>query len=146
MDEVVTREVKIHAPAATIFQYFTDPAKAVRWHAISAELDPRPGGTYVLQVLPGSMMRGEFLELDPPRRLVFTWGWEDNELMPPGSTTVEVTLDQDGEYTIVRVAHSGVPTTELRAQHGDGWAHYLERLAIAAIGSDPGSDPWAKDA
>ena len=42
----------------------------------TAELDARPGGNFRVQVLPGHTARGRFVELDPPRRLVYTWGWE----------------------------------------------------------------------
>ena len=47
--------------------------------------------------------RGEYVEVDPPSRVVFTWGWEDQETaVPPGSSTVEITLTPDGEGTKVR--------------------------------------------
>ena len=142
MSDIVTREVKIHASAATVFDYFVDPSKLARWHAVAAEVDARPGGTYRLEVIPGSIALGEFVELEPPNRLGYTWGGEGDQLVPPGSSTVEVTLEQDGEYTIVRIAHRGLPDEEQRDKHGMGWAHYLERLAVSAAGADPGPDPW----
>lgn len=88
--------------------------------------------------------RGEFVEVVPYSRIVFSFGWEAGGApVPPGSSTVEVELVPDGDGTIVRVKHSGLPA-EAREAHTRGWAHYLARLAIAAAGGDPGPDPWAE--
>ena len=133
-------ELRIQARPETVFSYFTDAEKYRRWHGRGAELDPRPGGLYRVQMVTGGMVRGEYQVVDPPRRLVFTWGWEDDPGMPPGSTTVEVHFIPDGEATIVRLRHSGLPTEETRAMHAEGWTRFLDRLALAALGSDPGPE------
>jgi uncharacterized protein YndB with AHSA1/START domain len=87
-------------------------------------------------------MLGEFVEVDRPRRIVFTWGWETAQFeTPPQSTLVEVSLTPDGEETVVRLAHRRLKP-ELVALHRAGWQHYLPRLALAAAGADPGRDPW----
>ena len=92
--------------------------------------------------------RGEFVELDPPRRLVFTFGWEPEpgaegpNPVPPGSSTVEIELAPDGDGTRLRFTHRDLPNAEAVESHGHGWDHYLQRLAVAAGGGDPGSDPW----
>jgi hypothetical protein len=75
--------------------------------------------------------------------VVFTFGWEaEGSPEPPGSTTVEVTLVPDGEGTLLRLVHSGVPE-EIRGGSTEGWDHYLPRLVVAAEGGEPGPDPWA---
>jgi len=71
---------------------------------------------------------------------VFTWGFEGNAELPPGSSTVEVTLQADGDGTIVRLHHDRLPTSVSREQHAIGWQHSVDRLAIAAAGGDPGLD------
>ena len=88
--------------------------------------------------------KGEYVEVTPFSRVVFTWGWEsEGNPVPPGSSTVEITLVPDGEGTLVRLRHSGLPTDHAREQHSQGWAHYLNRLTFAAEGRDPGPDPLA---
>jgi uncharacterized protein YndB with AHSA1/START domain len=85
---------------------------------------------------------GRFVELDPYRRIVFTWGWEEGWFgMPPQSTAVEVCFTPDGDDTVVRLTHRQLPpgATDF---HRAGWEHYRQPLAIAAAGTDPGADPW----
>jgi uncharacterized protein YndB with AHSA1/START domain len=72
-------------------------------------------------------MLGEYVEIDRPSRVVVTWGWEGNPKMPPGSSTVEFTLEQDGEATVVRVRHTGLPESEIE-MHRQGWQRYLAEL------------------
>ena len=144
--DAVEVEIRIAARPETVFSFFVDPAKMMRWKGIDASLDPRPGGTYRVDINGRNVARGEYLEVVPYNRLVFTWGWEgEGSPLPPGSSTVEVTLTSDGDGTIVRLRHLGLPA-EQRDAHAEGWNHYLPRLAIAAAGGDPGPDPWATPA
>jgi uncharacterized protein YndB with AHSA1/START domain len=135
-------EVRIDASPETVFEFFTDPAKAVQWMGESATLDPRPGGIYRLTMSNDWIVLGEYVEVDPPRRVVFTWGWEgDMAATPPGTSTVEVDLMPDGEGTLVRLVHSGLPNEESTASHRAGWEKFLPRLAAVASGRKPGPDP-----
>jgi uncharacterized protein YndB with AHSA1/START domain len=139
---VIERELHIDASPETVFEFFTDPAKMVRWKGEKATLDPRPGGVYRVEISEQAIAVGKYVEIDPPRRLVFTWGWEgDFASTPPGSSTVEITLTLDGDGTLVRLVHSDLPTPESVELHGQGWDQYLPRLAIAAAGGDAGTDP-----
>ena len=88
----------------------------------------------------GDRVRGEYLAVEPPHRVVFTWGLEDHADLPPGSSTVEITLLADGDGTIVRLRHERPPTDVSREQHAVGCQHYVERLATVATGGDPGPD------
>jgi len=79
--------------------------------------------------------------VSPPHKVTYTWGWEDDgNPVPPGSSTVEITLTADGDDTIVRLVHRGLPL-EAVEPHAAGWRHYLARLATAGAGGDPGPDP-----
>jgi uncharacterized protein YndB with AHSA1/START domain len=117
----------------------------VRWKGIEATLEPRPGGIYRVTINGRAIASGRYLEVVPPRKVVFTWGWEgEGHPLPPGSSRVEITLEPDGDGTLVRLVHSGL-APELQAEHGHGWDHYLARLATRAAGGDPGPDPMAAD-
>ncbi len=108
MTEPVTASVRIAAPPEVVFPYFTDPALAVKWIADAAYLDARPGGTFALDVR-GNPARGEYVVVEPPRRVVFTWGIEGRGDFPPGSSTVEVVLRADGDETVVTLTHRDLP-------------------------------------
>jgi uncharacterized protein YndB with AHSA1/START domain len=140
------REVAIAASPETVWEFLVDADKATRWMGQSASFDARPGGEYRSEVIPGHTARGEFVEVDAPRRLVFTWGWEPGKdgpnPVPPGSSTIEIELTPQGEGTLLRFTHRDLPSAEAAESHGHGWDHYLERLQVEASGGDAGADPW----
>ena len=139
----IERELAIAARPETVWELLTDPIQATRWMGREARFDLRRGGEYRVDVVPGNVAVGEFVEIDPPRRLVFTWGWESGgSSVAPGSTTVEFDLVPDGEGTLLRFRHSNLPSAEATASHSHGWDHYLDRLVVAGAGKDPGVDPW----
>lgn len=139
----IERSVRIAAPPEVVFEFLTDRKLIPRWMGFAAQVDPRPGGIYRCSVVNRDLfVRGEFVEVDPPRRVVLTWGWEGSDgLIPPGSSTVEFTLRPDGEGTLLHLRHSGLPPGH-DAFHDTGWQRYLARLAEAAAGGDPGPDVW----
>ncbi len=114
----VERALVIAASPETVWELLVDPEKAGLWMGLQIWSEPREGGMYRVEVIPGQIARGEFVELDPPRRLVHTWGWEgDDNPVPPGSTTIEYELTPEGDGTLLRVVHSGLPTAESAASH-----------------------------
>lgn len=137
---MIELERRVLAPMETVFAYFTDSARYTAWMGVEAELEARPGGIYRVRVPQGHYAVGEFVEVEPPSRVVFTWGWEGDPEVPPGSSTVTVTLTPDGEGTRVRLVHSGLPDPASMALHTEGWDRYLDRLVLAAGGTDPGPD------
>jgi uncharacterized protein YndB with AHSA1/START domain len=137
---VVEIERRIEAPREEVFVYLTDPDKYTKWMGMTADLDPRPGGVYRVRMNRDTVAVGEYVEVDPPSRIVFTWGWEGDRAVPPGSTTVEITLREEGNFTILSLRHSGFTTDEAAASHRDGWNKYLERLSVATRGGEPGVD------
>jgi uncharacterized protein YndB with AHSA1/START domain len=139
---VYERTIAIDASPETVWEFLVDPQKVMRWMGIDAELDPQPGGIYRVSVISANdTARGEFVEVDRPHRIVFTWGWDGNEALPPGSSTVEAELTPEGKGTSLRFVHRDL-SPEQAASHATGWDHYLERLEIAAAGGDPGKDSW----
>jgi uncharacterized protein YndB with AHSA1/START domain len=136
-------EIRIAASPETVFDFFTDPDKMIQWMGRSAELDPRAGGTLRCDINGRDVARGEYVAVDRPSWIVFTWGWEGEEpTVVPGGSTVEVLLTGDGEGTRLRLIHSDLPSAESAERHSHGWRHYAARLTVAAAGGDPGADPW----
>jgi uncharacterized protein YndB with AHSA1/START domain len=134
------REVVIDATPATIFPYLVDPDLHLRWLGTEVELDPRPTGVYRVLVGGQHPALGEFVEVVPNEKVVFTFGWDaPGHPIPAGSTEVEITLIPDGAKTVVRLVHRGLPADAV-TNHAGGWDLYLERLAIAATGGDAGPD------
>jgi uncharacterized protein YndB with AHSA1/START domain len=123
----------IAARPATIFRYFTDPARFARWMGEASVLDPEPGGRLRVGYPTGQVAGGRVVTVEPDRRIVFTWGYEgDGQTVPAGSSTVEVTLTPVAGGTEVRLRHSGLPAGEPPAAHLAGWRHALATLAYAA--------------
>jgi uncharacterized protein YndB with AHSA1/START domain len=138
---VVEVSVHIAARPETVFAYFTDPVRYTQWMGGDATLVAVPGGAYRIRMRGGVEAAGVFLEIDPPRRVVFTWGWTGGHPVPPGTTRVIVTLAEEDGGTRVVLRHHGLPTDEQRGQHRTGWELYLDRLRVRVAGGDPGPDP-----
>ena len=128
--------VDIAASPDTVFAYLVTPEGLTAWMGQHAVLDPRPGGEFTADIA-GSPIRGRFLEVDEPHRVVVSWGVAGSADLPPGASTV--TPIATG--TRVQVHHAGLPEPRV-AGHRAGWAHFLPRLAVAASGGDPGADVW----
>jgi uncharacterized protein YndB with AHSA1/START domain len=142
--DAVEVEVRIAASPETVFDFFTDPGLMIQWMGREVAADPRPGGGFRCEVNDEAIASGEYVAVEPPNRVVFTWGWNgEDSVTKPGSSTVEVLLTADGDGTQVRLIHSDLPSAESATKHGHGWRHYLDRLAIAAAGGDPGPDEFA---
>ena len=146
--ESIVRELWIDAAPEDVFPYFTEADKLKTWKAVWAESEGRTGGGFHVDVTGKGedVAHGVFLEVEPPRRVVFTWEWDradDAQLGPP--STVEVTLTVQDGGTLLRLVHRGLPALQ-RGGSAEGWTHYLARLQIVAAGEDPGPDPWAATA
>lgn len=139
----LVREVVIDATPETIFPFLTERDQYLRWNGTEAEIDARPGGVYRVMIAGSFAASGEFVEVVPNEKVVYTFGWEAEGVLPrPGSTTVEITLHPEGTSgkTRVRLVHHGLADEQAVTQHGMGWEHYLGRLSVAASGGDPGPD------
>ncbi|MCL1593621.1 MAG: SRPBCC domain-containing protein [Actinomycetia bacterium] len=138
MTEIVL-EQRIAAPPSTVYRYLTESDRWKLWQGADAKLDPRPGGIFSMIMGNGMNARGQFVELVPHERVVFTWGWIDQPGIPPGSTTVEVVLSATDDGTLLVLTHRSIPDEESAMQQM-GWLHYLPRLAIVAAGGSPEPD------
>jgi uncharacterized protein YndB with AHSA1/START domain len=132
--------VDIEAPPEQVFDHFVRPELLVRWMGNVARLEAVEGGTFSVDIN-GVLIRGHFVRVERPRFLEIAWGEAGNAGMPPGATRLRLTFEARGNSTRVELEHSGLNPTE-SAKHATGWPHFIERLAIAARGGDPGPDPW----
>jgi uncharacterized protein YndB with AHSA1/START domain len=137
--EPVVATVHVDAPPERVYGYFTRADAIVTWMGEFALLEAELGGRFTVDVK-GAPVRGRFLELDPPRRLLISWGYAGSPDLPPEASTVEIRLTAERGGTRVDLEHRDLPTGEVPG-HVSGWTHYLGRLATAASGRDPGPDP-----
>ena len=147
---VYERVLQIDASPETVWEFLVDPEKVARWKGLPASaFDACPGGGYRIEIIPGHIASGTFVELERPRRLVYTWGWEPGadgpNPVPPGSSTVEVELEAADGGTRLTFTHRDLPGVEAAQSHATGWDHYLGRLVTVAQGGEPGPDPWLGD-
>ena len=121
-DNAMTAETSVLVPLDPdeTFALLTEPERLRRWQAVTARVELRAGGEYRWTIIPGHTASGTITEVEPGRRLVFTWGWEDSEDLPPGASTVTITLEPAEGGTLVNLVHSGL-TPEQAEGHLQGW-------------------------
>ncbi len=122
----------------TLFRYFTEPEHLANWFAPSQdlrtdvhELDLRVGGRYRISMVGGEPSKehtvvGEYLEIERPHRLVYSWAWEteaENEV-----SQVELTFKQTQTGTRLEIRHERFNDNDSRDRHGQGWDGCLTRL------------------
>jgi len=144
MGEMFQTDVELPASVQEVFRHLTDPAAMIRWMGQHAVLEPEPGGAFRVDVN-GVPVRGQYLAVEPPHRVVVSWGVAGSAEMPPGATEVEFTLTPTSGGTHLRLVHRNIPDRQA-PMHATGWDHFLPRLAAAASGTDPGPDPWLEAA
>jgi len=132
--------IEIHASPAAVFEYLVTADGMTAWMGQHAVLDPRPGGAFEVDIA-GSPIRGEFLEVDRPHRVVVSWGLAGSREFPVGASTVSFTLTATGGGTRVDLLHSGLPE-DRGSGHAYGWAHFLPRLRTVAQGGIAVADHW----
>lgn len=135
-DAPIGKEIFINAPPELVFPFLVNAERMVEWMGATAQLDARPGGVFHVDISEKNIAHGEFVEVVPNERVVFTWGWQGGHEYGPGSTTVEITLQERDGGTFVRLQHSGL-AGEGRTQHSQGWEYFLARLQAVGEGRVP---------
>lgn len=134
--DVIERVIDIAASPETVFALLTDPEQYVRWKGRTARLDARPRGVFDVGFADGNRVRGEYVEVVPNRRVVFTWGWDSPAAaVQAGGSTVEIDLEPRGTGTRLHLVHRGLPA-EARPSHAEGWDYFLPRLIAVAEGKE----------
>jgi uncharacterized protein YndB with AHSA1/START domain len=148
-DATVLRLVHRFAAApADVFDAWTRPEVLQRWWAAGpdwtspgCDVDLRVGGRYVLRMRDAAtgdvhVVEGEYREIDRPRRLVYTWGWQDADGAPAGDVSVvTVEFGADGDGTRVVLEHRGLPSGQARDRHALGWRRTFANLAARVFGA-----------
>jgi len=128
----------INAPRERVYRAWTDPAQLKEWwgpdwvRTRNITADVRVGGKYRWDLTDpdGDEMSafGEYRELVPGKKIVFTWKWDDDENWEEHNSVVTVELsDRDGG-TEVRLIHEKLPSEASRDRHNEGWNSVLDRL------------------
>lgn len=132
----IERDLFIAADPATVFAFLTEPGRITQWMGRLAVADPRPGGVLRVDYNGFDIMRGQFLEVVPVSRVVWSWGWESlsADAVPPGASRIEFRLDPEPGGTRLHVVHSNLPA-EAVEPHAQGWDLFLPRLAACSSGA-----------
>lgn len=130
-------ERSFDATPEEVFAAWTDPEVLRRWWAVHpdgstpvAEVDLRVGGRYRLMMEQPDGTRhtvgGEYREVRPPHRLVYSWRWELDSGEQGRESVVTVSFQADGERTRLVLEHTGLESTDARDRHAQGWIACLE--------------------
>jgi uncharacterized protein YndB with AHSA1/START domain len=121
------RTLLIHARPETVFRFFTDSARWASWWGEGSSIDPRPGGAVVIRY-PGAPVsveaRGEIIEIAPPERLTFTYGYSSGTPIAPGASLVTIRLEAIGAGTRLELTHAFTDAA-VRDEHVQGWRYQL---------------------
>ncbi|WP_335869495.1 SRPBCC family protein [Bacillus sp. 2205SS5-2] len=140
--EPLRKEIFIECSPDTLFSFFIDPNKMVRWIGRQILLEPKVSGKYRIDIDGENIALGEYKEIIQNEKIVMTWGWEKSELMPPGSSTVEFLLSPLKKGTLLQLTHYNIPSEKLTS-NSNGWTHYMDRLQRLSQGDNIGEDPWS---
>jgi uncharacterized protein YndB with AHSA1/START domain len=131
-----TREIIIQAKPEIVFPYLTDGSRMKEWFGEVVEADPRPGGVFHVGKFKGDQCRGEYLEVVPNEKVVFSWGGIMD--LEPGESTVEITLEWKGNATHLILRHYNIRLKPAADGFGEGWReHALPLLKAVSEGRKP---------
>lgn len=136
-----TTSIEIEASPAEVFDYLVTDQGMTAWMGQHAQLDPQVGGEFAVDIA-GYPIRGRYLEVARPHRVVVSWGVAGSSDLPAGASAVTFELTATAYGTRVDLLHSNLPDAQVDG-HADGWAHFLPRLRIVSVGGSPGEDTWA---
>ena len=128
----------INAPRARVYAAWTDPAQLKEWWGPESvrtrnfAADVRVGGKYrwdlINQEDEEMSVFGEYRELVPEKKIVFTWKWDDDDVWENRNSVVTVELFDAAGGTELHLRHEQLPSTESRDRHNEGWNSVLDRL------------------
>ena len=138
----ITKEIFIECSPKTLFSFFIDPKKMLKWMGRHILLEPKIGGKYRIDINGEDIAIGEYIEMIPNEKIIMSWGWNNSSIMPPGSTTLEFRLAPKENGTLLTLVHSNIPEEKMPSNN-KGWNHYMDRIKQLLEGNNPGIDPWS---
>jgi uncharacterized protein YndB with AHSA1/START domain len=140
------RTVMIQATPAIVFSFLTETPRWASWWGAGSEIDARPGGRMTIRYPGGREATGEVIEVSPPHRIVFTYGYADGQMIPPGGSRVTIQLEPIGAATRLHLTHD-VADERVRDEHIQGWRYQLSLFAniaadLAHAGASRTVDRW----
>ena len=124
------RRILIRARPATVFEFFTNPQDWASWWGAGSTIDARPGGTLIIQHPNGVEVSGTVVEVQPPDRIVFTYGYVSGQPFPATSSRVTIRLATHPAGTQLDLTHEFLDG-DARDQHVQGWRFQLSLFANA---------------
>jgi uncharacterized protein YndB with AHSA1/START domain len=124
------RTVLIQAPPETVFRFFQDSARWAKWWGAGSTVDPRVGGDIHIRHPGGIESGGRILEITPPARLVFTYGFMSGDPIPVGGSRVTIELKPERGATRLTLTHD-LASEKVRDEHVQGWRFQLSLFANA---------------
>jgi uncharacterized protein YndB with AHSA1/START domain len=135
----VTTGILIDASPETVFAFLTEQDKAAQWFGEVVEIDGRAGGIFHVGIHSGPAVSGQFVEVIPHSKVVFTWGGVEG--LAPGESTVEINLRPEAGGTRVTLHHFRVPHKVAIDSFSGGWnGRALPMLKKIAEGGDLGGE------
>ena len=125
------RNLMIQATPAIVFSFLSETPRWAAWWGTGSEIDARPGGRIKIVYPGGREANGEVLEVVPLERIVFTYGYADGKMIPPGGSRVTIELEPVGSATRLRLTHE-VADEQVRDAHVQGWRYQLSLFANIA--------------
>jgi uncharacterized protein YndB with AHSA1/START domain len=124
------RTVVINATPETVFRFFTDSARWASWWGAGSTIEANPGGKVYIRHPNGIESLGEVLEVRPPERIAFTYGFASGKPIPPGSSRVTIRIEPDAAGTRLHLLHEFADAVA-RDEHVQGWRFQLSLFSNA---------------
>lgn len=140
------RTVVIQAKPEIVFRFFTDSERWAAWWGAGSAIEARPGGRLFIRHPDGTEASGEVVEVAPPERIVFTYGFLGGKPIPPGSSLVTIRLESIGTATRLQLSHEFAGEA-VRDEHVQGWRYQLSVFGNVVAnelhaGADAAVDDW----
>jgi uncharacterized protein YndB with AHSA1/START domain len=140
----IDREIEIAARPDTVFRFFTDPARWASWWGAGSTIDATPGGRVLIRYPGGVEAAGQVVEIDAPKRIVFTYGYVSGTPIPAGASRVTIGVATSAAGSRVTLRHE-LDDAAVRDAHVQGWRYQLSLFANIVSAEVAAGVPQAVD-